>query len=228
MNAADSTPTTTQTNGQKNGSRNAVSDRLEMVRERVQCATLRDFWRELTKDRGYCVSYEAVRNYHHDRSPPVEYLVRVSDVFGADLQWLATGRGAPWPGDPSIGVRARASNPEAGIREFEDALRQVFWQYETLPPLAAAAVLKTCDRLHRDAAFRSRLSGKTQPTRAYIGRFVGKALAGPLVNAVAGSVRTSDLHPWQLESYVLGICQGLTALIPNPNWTEVQLQQPLH
>ncbi len=210
----------------KDGS--SVSSRLELVRERVQCATLRDFWRLLTRDTPYRVSYEAVRNYHHDRDPPVDYLVRVADVFGVDLGWLATGRGAPWPVDPSIGERAREATQDSAIREFEDALREVFWQYETLPTLAVAAVLKTCDRLHRDAAFRSRITGKTAPTRSYIGRFVGKALAGPLVNAVAGSVRTSDLHPWQLESYVLAICQGLSALIPNPNWTEVQLRQQLH
>ena len=214
-------------NGIKAAPSNLTSRRLELVRERVQCATLRDFWREITKDAGYRVSYEAVRNYHNDRDPPVDYLVRVADVFGVDLHWLATGRGAPWPADPSIGERAREAGA-AGTIEFEQALREVFWQYETLPPLAIAAVLKTCDRLHRDAAFRTRISGKTTPTRPYIGRFVGKALAGPLVNAVAGSVHTSDLHPWQMESYVLALCQGLAALIPNPNWTEVQLQQQLH
>jgi hypothetical protein len=53
-----------------------------------------------------------------------------------------------------------------------------------------------------------------------VGRFVGKALAGPLVNAVAGTVHTSDLHAWQMESYALGMCQALAALIPNPNWGE--------
>ena len=158
----------------------------------------------------------------------MDYLVRVSEVFDVDLRWLATGQGAPWPGAPGVGKKAREATSDAAMAEFERALHEVFWHYETLPPLAAAAVLKTCDRLHRDAAFRSRISGKTTPTRPYIGRFVGKALAGPLVNAVAGSVRTSDLHPWQIESYVLSVCQGLTALIPNPNWTEVQLQQKLH
>ncbi len=222
------TPTGSPEAPAKSDSRSPVSARLEMVRERVQCATLRDFWREVTRDTTYRVSYEAVRNYHHDRDPPVEYLVRVVDVFGVDLSWLATGRGAPWPVDPSIGERAREATQDSAVREFEEALHEVFWQYETLPTLAVAAVLKTCDRLHRDAAFRSRITGKTAPTRSYIGRFVGKALAGPLVNAVAGSVRTSDLHPWQLESYVLAICQGLAALIPNPNWTEVQLRQQLH
>jgi len=184
-------------------------------------STLRDFWREIIRDGEFRVSYEAVRNYHADRAPPVEYLVRVSDRFQVNLPWLATGRGYPWPGDPAIAESSRESAAPEPVADFERALREVFWQFESLTPLAAATAIETCDRLHRDAEFRSRLSGKTPPTPAYVGRFVGKALAGPLVNAVAGSVRSSDLHPWQIESYVSGICQALTALIPNPNLSRV-------
>lgn len=205
-----------------------VSRRLEEVRIRTGRRTLRDFWREVTGDGEFRVSYEAVRNYHTDRDPPVDYLVRVADRFGASLDWLATGRGQPWPSDPQIRKTAESAPEGAGIAEFEGALREVFWHYANLPPLAMAMVLKTCERLHRDAELRARLNGKGGPTRAYIGRFVGKALAGPLVNAVAGTVRTSELHQWQMESYVLGICQALHSLMPNPNWSEPLVQNPLH
>ena len=204
-----------------------VSQRLEAVRTRSRLSTLRDFWRALTEDGTFKISYEAVRNYHADRDPPVEYLVRVSDQFAVSLPWLATGRGHPWPGDPDI-ARASKAAKAAPREEFEQALREVFAQFTTLPSLAAATALETCDRLHRDAEFRSRLSGRTPPTRSYVGRFVGKALAGPLVNAVAGSVRSSELHPWQVESYVSGICQALTALIPNPNWAQVVPRTEVH
>jgi len=206
----------------------SVSDRLEQVRNRVRSSTLRDFWRELTSDDEYRISYEAVRNYHGDRDPPVDYLVRVSDVFHVNLPWLATGRGHPWPNDPEIGRRAEGAISKEPAAEFEPALSEVFWHYEALTSVAKAVALETCDRLHRDAEFRARLNGRTAPTRAYVGRFVGKAMAGPLRNAVAGSVQTSDLHPWQIESFVLGICQALSALIPNPNWSSQQLRHDLH
>jgi len=205
-----------------------VSDRLESVRLRCGRPTLRDFWREITGDGEFKVSYEAVRNYHTDRSPPVDYLVRVADRFGANLEWLATGRGSAWPSDPGIRQSAEAVSKGESVEAFEGPIREVFWHYSSLPPLAVATVLKTCERLHRDADLRARLVGKTAPTPAYVGRFVGKALAGPLVNAVAGTVRTSELHQWQLESYVVGICQALQALIPNPNWTDPLASPPVH
>lgn len=205
-----------------------VSARLEQVRSRVKSPTLRDFWRELTESGEYKISYEAVRNYHADRDPPIDYLVRVSDVFQVSLPWLATGRGHAWPTDPEIGRRAEGAISEEPAAEFEPAIAEVFWHYASLTPLARAVALETCDRLHRDAEFRARLNGRTAPTRGYVGRFVGKAMAGPLKNAVAGSVRTSELHPWQVESFVLGICQALSALIPNPNWSDQQPRRDLH
>ncbi len=203
----------------KSNSRNGFARRLEYVRQAVQCKTLRDFWRRLTEGGDYEISYEAVRNYHSDRDPPVDYLVQVGRVFGVNLKWLATGESQPWPADSAVESAAQEV-VERGHNDFEVALEEVFWQYRKLPPLAMAAVLKTCDRLYRDAQFRGSLQGRNGPTRAYVGRFVGKALAGPLVNAVAGTVRTSDLHAWQMESYALGMCQALTSLIPNPNWSE--------
>ncbi|NNF26624.1 MAG: hypothetical protein HKN73_05365, partial [Gemmatimonadetes bacterium] len=38
-----------------------TAGRLEFVRSKVQCNTLRDFWRELTRGE-YEISYEAIRN----------------------------------------------------------------------------------------------------------------------------------------------------------------------
>lgn len=211
----------------KSPSRNGFARRLEYVRQAVQCRTLRDFWRRLTQGGEYEISYEAIRNYHSDRDPPVEYLIRVSEVFGCSLEWLATGEKQPWPADSDVETAAREV-VEGAHGDFEKALEEVFWQYPKLPPLAMAVVLKTCDRLHRDAEFRASLHGKTAPTRSYVGRFVGKALAGPLMNAVAGTVRTSDLHTWQIESYTLGICQALVALIPNPNWSQQKFLDTAH
>lgn len=211
----------------KSPSRNTFARRLEYVRHAVQCATLRDFWRRLVNGGDYEISYEAVRNYHSDRDPPVEYLIRVSEVFGVSLEWLATGQDQPWPADTDVETAAR-DVVDASHHDFAKALEEVFWQYNKLPPLAKAVVLKTCDRLYRDAEFRASLQGRTGPTRTYVGRFVGKALAGPLMNAVAGTVRTSDLHTWQIESYTVGMCQALLALIPNPNWSQQKFSDTAH
>ena len=208
-------------------SRNAFARRLEYVRQAVQCQTLREFWRRLIDGEEYEVSYEAVRNYHSDRDPPVDYLIRVAEVFGVNLEWLATGATEPWPVDAEVETAARGV-AERAHPEFESAMEEVFWQYRKLPPLAVAVILKTCDRLYRDAEFRASLQSRTGPTRAYVGRFVGKALAGPLMNAVAGTVRTADLHMWQIESYVVGICQALVALIPNPNWSQQKFMDTAH
>jgi hypothetical protein len=197
------------------------------VRQSVQCKTLREFWRRLLDGGDYEVSYEAVRNYHSDRDPPVDYLIRVAHVFGVSLEWLATGESQPWPADAQVETAAQEI-AERGHHEFALSLEEVFWQYEKLPPLARAIVLKTCDRLYRDAQFRASLQGRTGPSRSYVGRFVGKALAGPLMNAVAGTVRTGELHTWQIESYVQGICQALVALIPNPNWSQQKFLDTAH
>jgi hypothetical protein len=208
-----------------------TAERLEHVRRNVHCVTLRDFWRELTVEGGYQISYEAVRNYHHDREPPVDYLVQVAKVFDADLHWLATGQGSAWaPSENGNGVSTEAeAEPEddAG-RAYEAGMRDHLRRYDQLPPLAVTVLLRTCDRFYRDAQLRARLKGKAGPTRPYVGRFVGKAVAGPLVNAVAGTVRTSDLHPWQIENYVLGVCGALSSLIPNPNWTSPQVSEEMH
>lgn len=219
--------TQTVTSSLKSPTRNGFARRLEYVRQAVQCQTLRDFWRRMVDGGDYEISYEAIRNYHSDRDPPVEYLIRVSHVFGVSLEWLATGESQPWPADSEVDTAAK-DVVEEGHHEFETALEEVFWQYSKMPPLAVAVVLKTCDRLYRDAEFRAQVQGRSGPTKAYIGRFVGKALAGPLMNAVAGTVRTSDLHTWQIESYAVGICQALLALIPNPNWSQQKFLDTAH
>lgn len=75
-----------------------LATRLEHVRaETGHENSLRAFWRELCDgwQEDEAVSYEAARRYHWNREAPVHYLVRVSEVFGYRLEWLATGDGAP-------------------------------------------------------------------------------------------------------------------------------------
>ena len=102
----------------------AMGRRLEEVRAHTGYPSLRSFWARL--DEGWeeedgRVSYEAARNYHYDRAPPVSYLVRVSDVFNVSLEWLATEKG-PFEGGPPVEdyvARAfGATNPEDSDQAF--------------------------------------------------------------------------------------------------------------
>ena len=65
--------------------------RLEDIRLLKGFRTLKAFWEALTKDDDYEVSYEAVRNYHFNREPPVAYVRQVAKVFGVRLQYLIDG-----------------------------------------------------------------------------------------------------------------------------------------
>lgn len=76
-------------------------ERLEVVREDVAgIRNLKDFHRALTKASEelpeYDISYAAARTYHVDgRTPPTDYLDRVSEVFDVELAWLTRGKGQP-------------------------------------------------------------------------------------------------------------------------------------
>lgn len=72
-----------------------TAERLEKVRARVGIPSLRAFWARLKEDWDDPVSYEAVRNYHHNREPTPSYLARVAEVFGFRLEWLVADRGEP-------------------------------------------------------------------------------------------------------------------------------------
>jgi len=67
-------------------------------------------------------SYAAVLNYHGQRErrePPTSYLLRVSEVTGARIEWLVTGDGPMFP-DP-VGFEADLT----GLMSFLDVERDV-------------------------------------------------------------------------------------------------------
>ena len=68
-------------------------ERLEWVREECGYPNLKAFWKALTADGAYQISYEAARKYHMSRAAPADYLARVADVCGVGLLWLVTGEG---------------------------------------------------------------------------------------------------------------------------------------
>jgi len=71
-----------------------ICERLERVRRVQKIESVRAFWMSLGGKEGSGASYESARLYHRGREPSVQYLVRVKDVYGVGLEWLATGQGA--------------------------------------------------------------------------------------------------------------------------------------
>ena len=68
-------------------------ERLEYVRKGLGYKTLRDFWRALTEEGEYEISYPALRTWHLERDAPAHYLARVAKVFGVRPTWLLLGEG---------------------------------------------------------------------------------------------------------------------------------------
>lgn len=74
--------------------RHPISRRLEDIRKRAGIPSVKDFWKRLEEagpEGESFVSYASARLYHYDRTPSIEYLLRVVRVFGASLWSLATG-----------------------------------------------------------------------------------------------------------------------------------------
>lgn len=70
--------------------RHPVSERLEGLQDQLGYDSLKAWHQDVSGD-GYSVSYEAVRNYHWNREPPLHYVNRVSERFGVRLHWLIRG-----------------------------------------------------------------------------------------------------------------------------------------
>ena len=69
-----------------------MARRLEHVRNQGGFATLKDLWRRMVEVAGEeAPSYASVRTYHHDREPPVSYMVLISDITGVSVDWLVKG-----------------------------------------------------------------------------------------------------------------------------------------
>lgn len=130
-----------------------VSDRLEHIRHK-HGLTRRAFWLRLGEetDEGRKVtwvgadgvreqaSYSSVRYYHYDRTPPLSYLLRVSEVFNVKLTWLASGVGPKHRTEEHIAVelaavererelearerRASLTKHELDVQELDDAERE--------------------------------------------------------------------------------------------------------
>jgi transcriptional regulator with XRE-family HTH domain len=191
-------------------------------------------------------SYASVHGYLNGRAnPPLEFLLASAEALGIDPRWLIEGVGQPTDtyaaGDEAISDAGEATawtavqelGHEADWAELrqrvKQALQEEFIFFGELPPLAAAAVWRTWERLAAEAAHQAEwirgdgADGRAESTeRALtVARDVGLCLMAPFSVL---DVRPSDLRRWQVESYVLGICSALSSLIADPNATEPMFQ----
>ena len=93
------------------------------------------------------VSPSTYNYYEKNRPPPADLLARAAQVTGADLTWLLTGAGDPFPQAPAGGADNRLSHPaEEIIGRFAEALAarpsDIPRASSCAPPGAAVAALR--------------------------------------------------------------------------------------
>lgn len=182
------------------------ADRLEHVRrEIVGVETYADFRRHLVND-GFDVHYNSVVNYHskaYERDPSLDYLRRVSEVFGIRMEWLVNGT-LPVTYDQELAERGAASDAAPDVAKgFSDGLGV---QFEGLTPGTRAVLLQT---------WAVAMPRKTLPTYSTrygshekrTARMIGKALSEPL--------RTLDIQPVgdAPEAFVSAVSLALAQLL---------------
>ncbi|MBM4017942.1 MAG: LexA family transcriptional regulator [Planctomycetes bacterium] len=87
-----------------------LSERLKALREMVYGGRGRaKFARALN------VSPSTYNYYEKGRQPPADLLARAAEVTGADLTWLLTGQGEPFPGRAAQGTDKTLSHPAQEI-----------------------------------------------------------------------------------------------------------------
>lgn len=191
-------------------------------------------------------SYASVHGYLNGRAnPPLEFLLASAEALAVSPRWLIEAVGQPTntyaAGDEAISD-AREAVAWTALQELgheadwaelrqrvKQALQEEFIFFGELPPLAAAAVWRTWERLSVDAAHQAewirgdRADAPSDSTERglAVARDIGLCLMAPFSVL---ETRPSELHRWQVESYVLGICSALSSLVPDPNATEPMFQ----
>ena len=213
-----------------------ISRRLEEVRAHTGYPSLRSFWARLAEDwtdEKARVSYEAARNYHYDRDPPVSYLVRVSEVFNVSLEYLATGLGALESGPEIEDYVAKAfgakSSDEAAqayrvYTAFQEGAGSQWGEWTETPegrrraridilPLhrGGSPIVLLVGLLRRRQVSRERSQGAVTPEEEIeLARELGRAVMAPLE---ALGVRSGPLYRFFLYEYIESLTPALRRVI---------------
>ena len=181
-----------------------ISRRLEALQKQENIPSLKDFWRELGGEEGSGVGYEAVRNYHYDRDPPVSYLVAVTRRFPAyRLEWLATGEGKP------------THEEEALKRKLESTWAVETWDriQERLPilqDLDAAASLATLRLVYQTETLARRLGVDSAKAHTDVLDLAHTFLYGPASVWGKREGQAPPILPGRSSSYAIIALTALT------------------
>lgn len=194
--------------------------RLEAVRAHTGFPSLRSFWGHLAE--GWTeggVSYEAARNYHYDREPPVAYVRRIVERFPEiRLEWLVSGSG-PMTREEEEGqeIQARMVRERAQAERWERVPGLICEALGIEAPsdpgrslplwLSGAVALWSSRRLagwHR--FFVHRRGEGDKPDEEELARAVGRALLAPLE---ALGLHPGDLDRNQFQDYALTMVAAL-------------------
>jgi hypothetical protein len=148
---------------------------------------------------------------------------------------LATGKGAKTEAEELARRVAEGFLLREEVRhEARRALLDEFPEFEILPPLAQAVVWRTWQQLIAPLTFAEDAAKAESALERYtvpLGRALGKALQAPL-DALADEFQGEPLptgwtlgslhrlRQWQVENYVISLCQALSMLNPRPEVTD--------
>jgi transcriptional regulator with XRE-family HTH domain len=193
-------------------------------------------------------SYASVHGYLNGRAdPPLEFLLSTADALDVSPAWLIQASGQPTSthaaggeatadaGEAAAWTAVQELGQEADWAELRQQVKQAFQEefifFGDLPPLAAAAVWRTWERLaadviHREewirgSGGRSQEGSDSSARGLAVARDIGLCLMAPFSVL---DVQPAELRRWQVESYVLGVCSALCSLVPDPNATEPSFQ----
>lgn len=121
-----------------------TTDRLRLIRETCRAPTQAAFAKWIG-----AASPQAVENWGKRDSVPKAQAIKIHDASGADLGWILSGRGEPFPNGPTYhpGADVLAAPQDEVIRRLEadvDQMRQAmltFFRWASLRKPAAASEL---------------------------------------------------------------------------------------
>lgn len=202
----------------------AICQRLEQVRETEGFDTLKAFWTAVTTardpDDAYDVSYEAVRNYHSTREPPVSYLARVADRFDYTLRWLVTGDGPRRRREDPLSGEGEGGGADGLSDGAWSALRDMVPLLDDTAPFVRPLLLSTLSAYLRNAerqgAWKAPVytdgGGRAPETPAEKARAVARMMA----RVFRAPLEHAPVDPpggWFADTYILNMAEVLRVLL---------------
>ena len=223
---------------------------------RTQAPSVRKFYREMQRFRDRRgkklrgTSYPTIHKYLGGKTrPSVEFLRKAAELTGVREEWLMSGSGEPTEEETAAQAEAAelAGQVAAGVPLHQEirsaaqrALTAEFPEFDYLPPLAQGVVWRTFQRLlspltlsWTEAEAEAAEERMVEPIARALGRCLravldalGREFLGLPLETGWSLGDLDGLRRWQVESYVLHVCEAAAALIPQPQAAEPVFRLP--